>query len=126
MLNKRILKGNFDEESLTFSSSEVLFAQDYDIMLREFEKTVNSYNHIFNLEFHKIKKILTKSNENIFPQEIKKIQELIDRINEKYVRWNRRGFIDGSGTFQRIPGCVQGFESQHLGVHGQLLYPDHG
>jgi hypothetical protein len=87
MLNKRILKGNFDEESLTFSSSEVLFAQDYDNMLKEFEKTVNSYNHIFSLEFHKIKKTLTKSNENIFPQEIKEIQELIDRINEKYVRW---------------------------------------
>ncbi|MFX0138134.1 MAG: hypothetical protein ACFFDN_31110 [Candidatus Hodarchaeota archaeon] len=87
MLNKRILKGNFDEESLTFSSFEVLFAQDYNSMLREFEKTVNSYNHIFNLEFHKIKKILTKSNENIFPQEIKEIQESIDRINEQYVRW---------------------------------------
>ncbi|MFW9945642.1 MAG: hypothetical protein ACFFDX_02320 [Candidatus Odinarchaeota archaeon] len=87
MLNKKILKGTFDEESLTFSSFEVLFAQDYNNMLREFEKTVSSYNSIFNLEFHKIKKILTKSNETIFPQEIKDIQESIDRINEKYIRW---------------------------------------
>ncbi|MFX1492714.1 MAG: hypothetical protein ACFFBZ_00370 [Promethearchaeota archaeon] len=87
MLNKKILKGTFDEESLTFSSFEVLFAQDYNNMLREFEKTVSSYNSIFNLEFHKIKKILTKGNETIFPQEIKDIQESIDRINEKYIRW---------------------------------------
>ena len=87
MLNKRILKGTFDEKSLTFSSFEVLFAQDYNVMLREFDKTVNSYNHLFNLEFHKIKKILTKRDENIFPQEIKEIQKSIDRINEQYVRW---------------------------------------
>ncbi|MFX0024790.1 MAG: hypothetical protein ACFE8M_00125 [Candidatus Hermodarchaeota archaeon] len=87
MLNKRILKGNFDEESLTFSSFEVIFAQDYNSMLREFEKTVNSYITIFNSEFHKIRKILTKSNENIFPQEIKEIQASIDRINDQYIRW---------------------------------------
>jgi len=30
---------------------------------------------------------LTKQNETIFPQEIKMIQERIDIINEKYVRW---------------------------------------
>ena len=95
MLNKRILKGDFDEESLTFSSFEVLFAQDYNSLLREFEKNVKSYNHIFNLEFYKIKKILTKSNETIFPQEIKEIQESIDRINEQYIRWRSglEGFI---------------------------------
>ncbi|GAH10187.1 unnamed protein product, partial [marine sediment metagenome] len=41
----------------------------------------------FNTEFEKIKKILTKRNETIFPQEIRLIQETIDNINEKYVRW---------------------------------------
>ncbi|MFW9942425.1 MAG: hypothetical protein ACFFFT_15410 [Candidatus Thorarchaeota archaeon] len=84
---KRKLKGTFNEETLTFSSSEILFAKDYNTALFEFEKNVNNYIQIFESEFEKIKKILTKENETIFPQEIKSIQEIIDKINEKYVRW---------------------------------------
>ncbi|MHA1472343.1 MAG: hypothetical protein ACTSQW_04510, partial [Promethearchaeota archaeon] len=48
---------------------------------------INAYIKTFNTEFEKIKKILIKRNETIFPIEIKMIQETIDRINEKYVRW---------------------------------------
>jgi hypothetical protein len=48
---------------------------------------VTNYNNIFFKEHHKIKKILTRQNQTIFPQEIKAIQKSIDRINEKYVRW---------------------------------------
>ncbi|MFX1343517.1 MAG: hypothetical protein ACFFAI_00305 [Promethearchaeota archaeon] len=84
---KRKLKGTFNEETLTFSSSEILFAKDYNTALFEFEKNVNNYIQIFESEFETIKKILTKENETIFPQEIKSIQEVIDKINEKYVRW---------------------------------------
>ncbi|MFX1557453.1 MAG: hypothetical protein ACFFC9_09390 [Promethearchaeota archaeon] len=87
LVAKNRLKGTFDAETLTFSSHEVLFAQDYNSVLNEFEKMVNRYNLSFNIEFQKIKKILTKKDETIFPQEIKIIQELIDRINEKYIRW---------------------------------------
>jgi len=81
------LKGTFDNDSLTFASSDVIFAQDYNTVLFEFEKRINAYNKTFNTEFEKIKKVLTKSNEIIYPQEIKFIQERIDIINEKYVRW---------------------------------------
>ena len=87
LVNRRKLKGNFDEETLTFSSDEVLFAKDYNIVLFEFEKMVNSYIKKFEIEFQKIKKILIKKEETIFPQEIKIIQETIDKINEKYVNW---------------------------------------
>jgi hypothetical protein len=88
LVSRKRLRGNFDEESLTFSSDEVLFAKDYNTVLFEFEKTVNSYLQTFELEFNKIKKILTKKEETIFPQEIKLIQEIIDRINGKYVWWS--------------------------------------
>ena len=87
LVAKKRLKGSFDEESLTFSSDEVLFAKDYNTVLFEFEKTVNSYIQIFDSEYKKIKKILTKKEETIFPQEIKIIQEIIDKINGKYVWW---------------------------------------
>jgi len=87
LVAKNKLKGSFDTETLTFSSYEVLFAQDYNSVLNEFEKMVNHYNLSFNIEFQKIKKILTKKDETIFPQEIKTVQELIDRMNEKYIRW---------------------------------------
>ena len=86
MRNKEI-KGTFDEESLTFSSDEVLFAKDYNTVLFEFEKMVGTYTKKFETEFQKIKNILTKKEETIYPQEIKIIQEIIDKINEKYVSW---------------------------------------
>jgi len=87
LLNKGRLKGTFDKESLTFSSYGVLFNQDYNIVLDEFEKMVKNYHNLFDSEFQLIKKILTKKNATIFPQEIKKVQESIDRINEQYIRW---------------------------------------
>lgn len=81
------IRGNFDEETLTFSSDEVIFAKDYNIVIFEFEKMVVNYIKKFETEFQKIKKILTKERETIFPQEINFIQEAIDKINEKYVNW---------------------------------------
>ncbi|GAH47126.1 unnamed protein product, partial [marine sediment metagenome] len=81
------LKGTFDKGTLTFSSNDVLFAKDYNTCLFEFEKNVNKYIQKFDLEFQKIKKILTKQNETIFPQEIKTIQNTINRINSKYGFW---------------------------------------
>ncbi|MFX0154200.1 MAG: hypothetical protein ACFE9Q_06705 [Candidatus Hodarchaeota archaeon] len=87
LVNKRKLKGNFDEETLTFSSDEVLFAKDYNTVLFELEKMVNKYLQKFEIEFQKIKNILTKKEETIYPQEIKVIQETIDKINEKYIIW---------------------------------------
>ncbi len=95
LLNNKKLKGTFDNDSLTFASSDVIFAQDYNIVLFECEKIINAYIKTFNTEFEKIKKILTKRNETIFPQEIKLIQETIDNINEKYVRWrsNLEAFV---------------------------------
>ncbi len=87
LVSRRKLKGNFDEETLTFSSDEIIFAKDYNTVLFEFEKMVNNYVKKFEIEFQKIKKILNKKGETIFPQEIKIIQETIDKINEKYVNW---------------------------------------
>ena len=87
LVKERKLEGNFNQETLTFSSKDVIFASDYNSSLFEFEKNVNSYLQKFNLEFQKIKKILTKQNETIFPQEIKMIQDTIDRINSKYIFW---------------------------------------
>lgn len=87
LLNNKKLKGTFDDETLTFASTDVLFAQNYNSVLFEFEKTINNYIKNFNLEFEKIKKVLIKRNETIYPQEIRLIQETIDNINEKYVRW---------------------------------------
>lgn len=81
------MKGTFDDKTLTFSSEEMLFASDYNSYLHEFEKTINNYVQRFDLEFQKIKKILTKQKETIYPQEIKIIQDSIDKINYKYVFW---------------------------------------
>ena len=88
LVSKKQLKGTFDSDTLTFSSDDVLFAKDYNTVLSEFEKTINNYIKIFELEFQKIKKTLTKQGETIFPQEIKKIQEVIDKINRRYVQWS--------------------------------------
>jgi hypothetical protein len=87
LVKKKRLNGTFDKETLTFASSDVLFAQDYNGVLYEFEKIVKTYNETFNSEFEKIKKILTKRNETIFPQEVRMIQGRIDMINEKYIHW---------------------------------------
>ena len=87
LVKERKLVGNFNQDTLTFSSKDVIFASDYNSSLFEFEKNVNSYLQKFNLEFQKIKKILTKQKETIFPQEIKMIQDTIDRINGKYIFW---------------------------------------
>ncbi|MFX0104320.1 MAG: hypothetical protein ACFE75_02375 [Candidatus Hodarchaeota archaeon] len=87
LVKNRKIKGTLDEESLTFSSDEVLFAKDYNTVLFEFEKMVGNYTKKFEIEFQKIRKILTKKEETIYPQEIKIIQEIIDKINEKYVNW---------------------------------------
>ncbi|MFX1568240.1 MAG: hypothetical protein ACFFCV_07720, partial [Promethearchaeota archaeon] len=87
LVKSRKLKGKFNEETLTFSSDEVLFAKDYNTVLFEFGKMVNNYILIFETEFQKIKKILVKKEETIYPQEIKVIQETIDKINEKYINW---------------------------------------
>lgn len=87
LIAEKKLKGSFDVETLTFSSYDVLFAQNYNAVLFEFEKMVNKYIRNFSIEFQKIKKILTKKNETIFPQEIKTVQESIDTLNEKSIRW---------------------------------------
>lgn len=96
LVKRRKLKGHFDENSLTFSSDEVLFANDYNTNLVEFSKMVDSYTQKFNLEFQNIKKILTKKDETIYPKEIKAVEEAIDRINEKYIYWR-----DGLESFIR-------------------------
>ena len=87
LIIEKKLKGNFDENTLTFSSEEMVFASDYNSYLHEFGKTINNYVQKFDLEFQKIKKILTKQKETIYPQEIKIIQDSIDKINYKYVFW---------------------------------------
>jgi len=87
LINTRKLKGNFEESTLTFSSAEVIFAKDYNIVVDDFLRIVNGYIVKFNHEFKVIKKILSKRTEIIYPQEIKLIQESIDRININYVKW---------------------------------------
>ncbi|MFX1316957.1 MAG: hypothetical protein ACFE9T_13935 [Promethearchaeota archaeon] len=94
LVKRQKLKGHFDENLLTFSSDEVLFANDYNSNLYEFFKMVDSYNQRFELEFLKIKKILCQQDKTIYPKEIKIVEEAIDRINEKYVFWR-----DGLETF---------------------------
>ncbi len=93
LIKKNSIKGKFDEESLTFSSDEIIFAQDYNTVLFEFEKMIHNYLNQFESEFQKIKRLLTKKGETIFPREIKLIQEIIDKINEKYVWW--RNVLEG-------------------------------
>ncbi len=80
------LKGSFEEKTLTFLSEEVIFAKDYNIVVDDFGKTVNKYINRFVVEFQKIRKILTKRDEIIYPQEIKIIQEILDKINVYYVK----------------------------------------
>jgi hypothetical protein len=96
LIARKRLRGHFDEETLTFSSDEVLFAKDYNTVLFEFEKKINNYIQIFDLEYGKVKKILTKKEETIYPQEIKLLQEIIDKINRKYIWWR-----NGLETFIR-------------------------
>jgi len=87
LIKKSRIKGSFDEETLTFSSDDVIFAKDYNTVVFEFEKMVNNYTQKFETEFKRLKKILVKEQETIYPQEIKIIQETIDKINDKYVYW---------------------------------------
>ena len=87
LLKKKKLNGTFDVETLTFASSDVIFAQDYNTILSRFEEMINTYIKTFNTEFEKIKKVLTKQNETIFPQEIRMIQGIIDVMNEKKFHW---------------------------------------
>jgi len=109
LLKKKKLNGAFDEETLTFASSDVIFAQDYNTVLFQFSKRITAYIKTFNTEFEKIKKILTKQN-TIFPQEIKMIQERIDIINEKYVHWRNglEGFVrKASSTLLKKQGFTR-------------------
>ncbi len=87
LIKSKRLKGIFDEENLVFSSNEVLFAQNYNSTLSEFEKIIKKYFEYFESEFQKIKKILIKKGDTILPQEIKIIQEIIIKINSNYVHW---------------------------------------
>ncbi|MFX1259423.1 MAG: hypothetical protein ACFFAN_16330, partial [Promethearchaeota archaeon] len=87
LIKEKKLKGNFDEETLTFSSKELLFEFSYNSAVDDFETMVNKYIKKFDMEFQKIKKILIKRKETVYPREIKVIQDSIDRINNKYVYW---------------------------------------
>jgi len=87
LLKTRRINGKFDEESLIFSSDDIIFAQNYNAVFLEFEKKINNYCLHFQNEFLQIKGILTKQDESIIPQEIKIIQEIIEKIIEKYIRW---------------------------------------
>ncbi|MHA1500140.1 MAG: hypothetical protein ACTSRT_21660, partial [Promethearchaeota archaeon] len=87
LLKTRRIKGKFDEESLVFSSDDIVFAQNYNTVFLEFEKRMKNYCLHFQNEFIQIKAILTKQDESIIPQEIKSIQGIIEKINEKYIKW---------------------------------------
>ena len=100
LMNSKKLNGTFDQDSLTFSSNDVVFAQNYNTVLGEFEKIVINYNSILLNEFTKIKAILTKKEQTIFPQEIKLIQDTINRINEQVIKWRHEldAFIRRANT----------------------------
>ncbi|MFX1337340.1 MAG: hypothetical protein ACFFDK_01880 [Promethearchaeota archaeon] len=87
LIKERKLKGTFDIKTNTFSSEELLFEFDYNTVIDDFRKVVNKHIKKFTIEFQKIKQILSKQDETIFPQEIKIIQDTIDRINLNYVKW---------------------------------------
>ncbi|MBN1801315.1 MAG: hypothetical protein JW891_07405 [Candidatus Lokiarchaeota archaeon] len=87
LINQKRLIGVFEQDSLTFSSDEVIFVTDYNTVVHDFEKMVKSYIERFEKELTMVKKILTKRREIIYPQEIKLIQEIIDKINVSYVKW---------------------------------------
>ena len=84
-----ILKGSFNKETLTFSSDEIVFAKDYNTNLDQFRIIVNNYIKRFKSEFNNIKPILNKKTA-IIPQEIKIIQDAIERINDNYVFWKNK------------------------------------
>ena len=100
LMNSKKLNGTFDQDSLTFSSNDVVFAQNYNTVLSEFEKIVTSCNSILLNEFTKIKAILTKNEKTIFPQEIKFIQDTINRMNEQIIKWRHEvdAFIRRANT----------------------------
>jgi len=87
LMESKRLNGTFDEESLIFSSNEVIFAQNYNTILSEFENLIMDYAKYFESEFEKIKRILIKKDETILPHEIKVIQEIIKEVNYNYVHW---------------------------------------
>jgi len=87
LMKEKKLKGTFDPASNTFSSEELLFEFDYNTVVDDFRKVVNKHIKRFDNEFQKIKKILSKRNETIFPLEIKNIQDSLDKININYVKW---------------------------------------
>jgi len=86
LYNSGKLKGNFDEESLTFTTDEILFANEYNKTFHEFYTTINKYFAIFNSKFQYIKQVLTKES-TILPKEIKKVEKLIKAINKKSITW---------------------------------------
>ncbi len=111
------LKGTVDKKELAFSSDEVIFAKDYNVVVDEFGRIISNFTRKFEMEFYVIKKILRKRDEVIYPQEIKLIQEIIDKININYVKWraqigaimrstNKR-ILDEQGhsfkSYQRLP-----------------------
>ncbi|MFW9952642.1 MAG: hypothetical protein ACFFKA_21175, partial [Candidatus Thorarchaeota archaeon] len=120
LLKNKKLNGTFDKDTLTFASSDVIFAQDYNAVLYKFEKMINTYLEYFKLEFEKIKKILTKRNETIFPQEIKMIQGIIDVINEKYVHWRNglESFVKKANTslLKKQGYTIKKYKSMSLSV----------
>jgi hypothetical protein len=80
------LKGEFNEDTLTFSNEEIIFANDYNSSFHEFSRRVNDYINKFNKEFQKIKKILTKKS-TISANEIKWIENAIQKINKRDIYW---------------------------------------
>jgi len=117
LVKGRKLRGNFEEETLTFSSEEIIFAKDYNIIVDDFGRLVNGYVIKFDKETQIIKKTLLKRKEIIYPQEIKKIQESIDRINFNYVKWrahiesfihsaNKKLLKEQGYSFQKYQGLV--------------------
>jgi len=80
------LKGQFDEDTLTFTNEEIVFANDYNASFHEFNRRVNNCIDKFNSEFQKIKKILTKKS-TISANEIKWIENAIYKINKRDIYW---------------------------------------
>ncbi|MHA1147778.1 MAG: hypothetical protein ACTSR8_05995 [Promethearchaeota archaeon] len=118
LIKTRKLKGKFDEETLTFSSEEVIFASDYNTVVDDFGKLINGFIKNFDHDFQIIKKTLIKKHEIIYPQEIKVIQDVIDRINLNYVKWraqmdsfimtaNKRLLKEQGYTLKRYQGLAK-------------------
>ncbi len=100
LMKLKRLSGTFDEKNMIFSSNEVLFAQNYNTILNEFETLIQKYIQYFEAEFQKIKKILIKKEETILPNEIKIIQEIIKQVNKNYVHWRSglEAFVRNANT----------------------------